>query len=44
MASFWAKEALQRHLHRLDDIWPLVVVFFGGTAITLCWITIPQVG
>jgi len=39
-----AKEALQRHLHRLDDIWPLVVVFFGGTAITLCWITIPQAG
>jgi hypothetical protein len=39
-----AKEALLRHLHRLDDIWPLVVVLFGGTAITLCWMTIPQVG
>ena len=38
-----AKEALQRHLHRLDDTWPLVVVLVGGAAITFCWITIPQV-
>ena len=37
------KAALQRHLHRLDDVWPLVVVLFGGTAITICWITIPSV-
>lgn len=37
-----AKEALLRHLQRLDDLWPLLVVLFGGTAITLCWITIPQ--
>lgn len=35
------KAALQRHLHRLDDIWPLLVVLFGGMAITICWITIP---
>jgi hypothetical protein len=37
-----AKEALLRHLHRLDDTWPLVVVLLGGAAITFCWITIPQ--
>lgn len=35
------KAALLRHLHRLDDAWPLVVVLFGGAAITICWITIP---
>jgi hypothetical protein len=38
-----AKEVLLRHLHRLDDTWPLVVVLVGGVAITFCWITIPQV-
>ncbi len=37
------KAAMQRHLHRLDDVWPLVVVLFGGAAITICWITIPPV-
>ena len=37
------KAALLRHLHRLDDVWPLVVVLFGGAAITICWITIPPV-
>jgi hypothetical protein len=38
-----AKEVLLRHLQRLDDTWPLVVVLVGGVAITFCWITIPQV-
>ena len=38
-----SKENLLRHLHRLDDTWPLVVVLVGGAAITFCWITIPQV-
>lgn len=37
------KEALLRHLHYLDDIWPLMVVLLGGAAITICWMTIPQV-
>ena len=37
------KAALQRHLRRLDDVWPLVVVLFGGAAISICWITIPPV-
>jgi hypothetical protein len=38
------KQALLLHLNRLDDTWPLVVVLLGGTAITFCWMTIPQVG
>ncbi|MFO7628044.1 MAG: hypothetical protein R6W06_00715 [Prochlorococcaceae cyanobacterium] len=38
-----AKDALQRHLHYLDDIWPLMVVLFGGAAITICWMTISHV-
>jgi hypothetical protein len=38
-----AKDVLLRHLQRLDDTWPLVVVLVGGVATTFCWITIPQV-
>jgi hypothetical protein len=38
------KQALLQRLHRLDDTWPLVVVLVGGAAITLCWMTIPQIG
>lgn len=37
------KAALLNHLRRLDDVWPLVVVLFGGMTITICWITIPSV-
>lgn len=38
-----AKAALLKHLHRLDDIWPLLVTLVGGSAIAICWITIPNV-
>ena len=38
-----AKAALLKHLHRLDDTWPLLVTLIGGSAIAICWITIPNV-
>ena len=37
-----AKEQLLRQLTYLDEIWPLVVVLLGGIAITICWVTLPQ--
>jgi len=36
-----AKDALLLKLERLDEIWPLIVIIFGATAIAVCWLTIP---
>ena len=37
-----AKENLQNHLNRLDDLWPFMVVVLASTAIVACWLTIPE--
>jgi hypothetical protein len=37
-----AKERLQNHLNRLDELWPFMVVVMAGTAIVACWLTIPD--
>ena len=39
-----ARQSLQRNLHRLDDLWPLVVVVVGASAIAFCWLTLPPGG
>lgn len=36
-----ARDALQERLDHLDSSWPLVVVAFGGLAVTLAWMLIP---
>ena len=36
-----ARESLQQRLDHLDNSWPLVVVAFGGAAITLAWMLLP---
>lgn len=35
------RDQLQQRLQRFDDVWPLLVVVFGGVAISVCWITMP---
>ena len=37
-----ARENLQNHLNRLDDLWPFMVVVLASTAIVTCWLTIPE--
>ncbi|MCP9849959.1 hypothetical protein [Cyanobium sp. Morenito 9A2] len=41
MAEGPAREALQRRLHWLDDIWPVLVVLVGICSLTACWMAIP---
>jgi hypothetical protein len=36
-----ARESLQQRLDHLDNSWPLVVVAFGGAAITIAWMLLP---
>lgn len=35
------RDALQQRLDHLDSSWPLVVVAFGGVAVTMSWMLIP---
>ena len=42
MADGPAKESLQNHLNRLDELWPFLVVVLAGTAIVACWLSIPD--
>jgi Na+/H+ antiporter NhaC len=42
MADGAAKESLQSHLNRLDELWPFLVVVLAGTAIVACWLSIPD--
>jgi hypothetical protein len=36
------RSLLLRRLYLLDETWPLVVLFLGGSSIAICWIAIPQ--
>ena len=36
-----ARDKMQQRLEDLDNSWPLLVVFFGGTAIAISWMLIP---
>jgi hypothetical protein len=35
------RDQMERHLYRLDELWPLAVVVFSSFSILLCWLTIP---
>jgi hypothetical protein len=35
------RDQMERHLYRLDELWPLAVVIFSSFSILLCWLTIP---
>jgi hypothetical protein len=37
------RDQMERHLYRLDELWPLAVVVFSSFSILLCWLTIPAV-
>ena len=38
------RDLIEKHLHRLDEIWPLTVVIFSSVSIILCWFTLPPGG
>jgi hypothetical protein len=41
MAEGPERDQLERHLYRLDELWPLAVVVFSSLSILVCWLTIP---
>lgn len=35
------RDQLEQRLHRLDEVWPLIVVVFSTISIITCWLTLP---
>jgi len=35
------REQMERHLYRLDELWPLAVVVFSSLSILAFWLSLP---